>query len=210
MIRGMSGTDQGSVRRDPDEIALERYRYLLRTAPPDAIEAAHAEAFAALSPEQRRKALEGLAREIPEPELGDAQAAGDDPKALARVATRAEMLKPGTIERVFGGVPARGGLLGGLGFGGSFLSMLAGAFVGTTIANALFTDYGYPPGDPASGQDASDAGGEGEGEAGSESEGGSDSDAGGGEDSDAGDGGDFGGDGGGFGGDFGGDAGFDI
>jgi hypothetical protein len=190
MIRGMNGTDPRSDRRDPDEIALERYRYLLRTAPPDAIEAAHAEAFAALSPEQRRKVLEGLAREIPESELREAQATGDDPTALARVATRAEMLKPGTIERAYGGMPARGGLLGGIGFGGSFLSMLAGAFVGTSIANALFMDHGYPPGDPESSDAASDAGGE----SGSDSDVGSD-------DSDVG---------GGFGGDFGGDAGSDI
>lgn len=196
MIRGMNSTDPRSDRRDPEEIALERYRYLLRTAPPDAIEAAHAEAFAALSPEQRRKVLEGLAREIPESELREAQGAGDDPAALARVATRSEILKPGTMERAYGGMPARGGLLGGLGFGGSFLSMLAGAFVGTSIANALFQDHGYPPGDPESSDAASDA----EGESGSDSDVGSDSDAGGG----------FGGDGGGFGGDFGGDAGFDI
>ena len=32
--------------RSADEQAIERYRYLLRTAPPDQIEQAHAEAFA--------------------------------------------------------------------------------------------------------------------------------------------------------------------
>ena len=39
-----------------DELAIERYRYLLRTAPPESIEAVHAEAFAKLTPEQRQKA----------------------------------------------------------------------------------------------------------------------------------------------------------
>ncbi len=134
------------MARDSDELAIERYRYLLRTAPPEEIERAHAEAFAALTPEQRQKVIEGLASSAPESELA---AAGDDPQRLARVATRAEMSEPGTMERVYGQMPARGGFLGGLGFGGTFLNTLAGAFVGTAIASALFGSYGYPPGDPA-------------------------------------------------------------
>ncbi|RPH70124.1 MAG: hypothetical protein EHM78_12570, partial [Myxococcaceae bacterium] len=40
-----------------DEQAIERYRYLLRTAPPEALEEAHAEAFAGLTPEQRSEVL---------------------------------------------------------------------------------------------------------------------------------------------------------
>lgn len=191
----MYGSDTRRGARDPDEVAVERYRYLLSTAPPEDIERAHAEAFARLTPEQRRKVLEGLSREVPESELRDA---GDDPERLARVATRAEMRQPGTIERAFGDM--RTGPLGGFGFGGSFLSMLAGAFVGTSIANALFGSYGYPPGDPAA-SDASDQGSEGDG---GEGDGGDGSDGGGdgGWDSGGGDGGgDFGG------GDFGG---FDI
>jgi hypothetical protein len=175
------------MARDSDELAIERYRYLLRTAPPEEIERAHAEAFAALTPEQRRKVIEGLASTTPESELS---AAGDDPGRLARVATRAEMREPGTMERVYGQMPARGGVLGGLGFGGTFLNTLAGAFVGTTIANTLFDSYGYPPGDPGEGDAADGGGGDtGDGDSG---------DAG-----DAGDSGDFGG--GDFGGgDFGG------
>jgi len=134
------------MARDPDEIAIERYRYLLRTAPPDEIERAHAEAFASLTPDQRARVLDGLAEVTPEAEL---RAAGDDPDRLARLATRAEVREPGTMERVFGQVPARGGFLGGLGFGGTFLSTLAGAFVGTMIAQSLFGSFGYPTGDPA-------------------------------------------------------------
>ena len=43
-----------------DAQALERYRYLLRTAPPDAIEQVHAEAFATLTSEQRAQVLRDL------------------------------------------------------------------------------------------------------------------------------------------------------
>src|SRR5688500_19125245 len=82
-----------------DERALERYRYLLRTAPPEAIEQAHAEAFAQLTPAQRRLVLEGLNGDLPPGERADR----DDPQSLARMATRAELRRPGTLERTFGG-----------------------------------------------------------------------------------------------------------
>jgi hypothetical protein len=62
-----------------DEQAVERYRYLLRTAPPDAIEQAHAEAFAQLTPEQRRLVLEGLSETVPAQE----RTGRDDPRSLA-------------------------------------------------------------------------------------------------------------------------------
>ena len=88
-----------------DEQAVERYRYLLRTAPPEAIEQAHAEAFAQLTPEQRRLVLEGLSEDLPPQERADR----DDPQSLARMATRAELRQPGTLERTFGGIdPAAG------------------------------------------------------------------------------------------------------
>jgi hypothetical protein len=58
-----------------DEQALERYRYLVRTAPPEAIEQAHEEAFAKLTPEQRRMALRDLSAAVPE----DERPGGDDP-----------------------------------------------------------------------------------------------------------------------------------
>lgn len=123
---------------DADELAIARYRYLLRTAPPETLEAAHAEAFAQLTPEQRRRVLDGLAREVDPAEM---RTADDSPAGLARIATRAELRQPGTIERAFGN-ERRGGLFGGLfgggGAGGSFFGMLAGAFIGTSIANAMF------------------------------------------------------------------------
>ena len=46
-----------------DPRAIERYRYMLRTAPPDDIERAHAEAFAQLTPEQRATVLRELSRQ---------------------------------------------------------------------------------------------------------------------------------------------------
>jgi hypothetical protein len=81
-----------------DQQALDRYRYMLRTAPPDDVERAHEEAFAQLTPEQRQAVLRELAQVVPASEVG-----GDDPRSLARTATRAEMREPGTIERTFGG-----------------------------------------------------------------------------------------------------------
>lgn len=135
-----------------DQQAIERYRYMLRTAPPGDIERAHAEAFAQLTPDQRRVVLGELAGQVPRSEVP----ASDDPQSLARLATRAEMRQPGTMERTFSRVPA------GPGMGGIFLSTLAGAFVGTAIADAFFgnevagTDSAVADqsGSDSSGQDA--------------------------------------------------------
>ena len=179
------GRDQDTrQRRDPaasdDDRAIERYRYLLQTAPPEQIEQAHEEAFTQLTPEQRREVLEALAAETPDSERSTA----DDPRSLARMATRAEMRQPGTLERSFGG--GRGGVgMGGI-FGGSMLGSIAGVFIGTAIAQQMLADD--PGGDP--GADESAAG-----------EQGMESDHGGGFDGGSFGGGDFGGggfDGGGF------------
>jgi hypothetical protein len=160
-----------------DERAIERYRYMLRTAPPDDIERAHAEAFTQLTPEQRATVLRELSRQVPASEA----ATSDDPQSLARMATRAEMRQPGTMERTFAGVQ-------GPGLGGVFLSTLAGAFVGTAIAGAFFDN------DAGSGDSAQTDAGAADGDAGGEA---GDGDAGVG-DGGFGDFGDFGG------GDFGG------
>ncbi len=150
----------GGAARSEDEQALERYRYLVRTAPPERIEQAHEEAFAKLTPEQRRLALEQLTRSVPEHEA----AGGDDPRSLARMATRAEMREPGTVERAFGGGSAPAGMGGGVAVPllGSFVT----AFAGTLAAQALFSDLadgelidsfgdaGDPGGDVAGGDPA--------------------------------------------------------
>src|SRR5207244_2419553 len=103
--RGAS-TAPGASIVDGDEQAIARYRYLLKTAPPETIEQAHAEAFAALTPEQRRKLLQRLSEEMSETERAAVAAAGDSPGSLARAATRAEIRQPGAIERAFGGIGA--------------------------------------------------------------------------------------------------------
>ena len=126
-----------------DEQAIARYRYLLRTAPPEAIEQAHAEAFAQLTPDQRRHVLRELSAELPEAERNAALRGGDSPESLARVATRAELREPGTMERAFGGLSGTG--VGGAGFGsllaGSFLSSMAGSVLGTMIAQHFFNSH---------------------------------------------------------------------
>lgn len=133
--------------QDEDARAIERYRYLLKTAPPETIEQAHTEAFSRLTPEQRQMVLQELTQDLPENERTAAASAGDDPRALARTATRAEMRDPGTLERSFSRFsPAGGGIgMGGL-IGGTFLSSFAGIMIGTTVADAFFNDSGQDQG----------------------------------------------------------------
>jgi hypothetical protein len=179
-----------------DQQAIERYRYMLRTAPPDDIERAHADAFARLTPDQRRQVLDGLAGQVP---TGDVPQS-DDPQSLARMATRAEMRQPGTIERTFG---RAGPGYGGPGLGGMFFATLAGAFIGTAIADSFFNDN---PGAADAAAAGDQSGSDQMSDSGSSGEFGDSSDAGGA--GDVGDGG-FGEMGGGDLGDFGGgDIGF--
>lgn len=153
--------EPGRPQKTDDEAAIERYRYMLRTAPPDQVEQAHAEAFAKLTPEQRRQVLADLSAEVPPGE----RAQSDDPRSLARMATRAEMRQPGTMERTLG----RSG--GGMGMGGmiagGLLASVAGAFIGTAIADAMFDfdDSGEGAdsagaGDTEAAADTGDAGGD--------------------------------------------------
>ena len=139
---------------DADEQALRRYRYMLKTAPPETIEQAHEEAFAKLTPEQRAQALRELAAETPEEERSALAGGRDDPKSLARLATRAEMRRPGTLERTLGNTgrgPGMGGMMGGM--GGTIFASLAAGFVGSMIAQQFlgpmdaFDDEGEQSGD---------------------------------------------------------------
>jgi hypothetical protein len=129
-----------------DEQAIQRYRYLLRTAPPETIEQAHAEAFAQLTPEQRAQVLRELGAAVSPQERAALGPGQDDPQTLARLATRAEVRQPGTLERTFGGMGWGGGGMMGVGWGGSFLPALAGSLVGTMIAQQFFNSV-----DPALG-----------------------------------------------------------
>jgi hypothetical protein len=150
MLRRLfGGSDEPSpVRGQPlqseDARAVERYQYLLRTAPPDTLEEAHAEAFARLTPEQRHLVLQQLVAVSPEAKLLDASGR-DDARALARAATRAEMRHPGTLERSFSQASSPG--MGGAGLmAGNFMSTIAGVMVGSAIANAFFNDAGQAEG----------------------------------------------------------------
>ena len=146
---GRAEIPHGSAAGSADEQAIARYRYLIRTAPPEAIEQAHAEAFARLTPEQRRSVLDELAAELPAGEREAAARGGDQPGALARVATRAELRQPGSLERAFNRVGPAGGMgIGGM-LAGSFLGAMAGTVLGTAIANNFLDNS---PGDVA--QDA--------------------------------------------------------
>ncbi|MDN4638803.1 hypothetical protein QCD70_00960 [Agreia sp. PsM10] len=200
------GTPPGTVQdsrtsaRTEDDIAIERYRYLLRTAPPETIEQVHEEAFARLTPEQRAQLFAQLSSEAP---AGEAPRDESAP-ALAQAATRSELRNPGTLERSLS-APAQGGFGMGMGsmFAGSLLGSVAGIVVGSAIAQAFMPDLGAGE---ASGADASAADSAGA-DAGGADSGGADAsgaDAGGADGGGFGDfgGGDFGG------GDFGG--GFDF
>jgi hypothetical protein len=135
-----AGQDVASSGQSPDEQAISRYQYLLRTAPPETLEQAHAEAFAQLTPEQRRMALQQMAGSVPTAERAAAEQAGASPQALARLATRAEIRQPGALQRMFG--QAGGMSMGGL-MAGSLLASLAGTVIGSAIAREFFAGEGH-------------------------------------------------------------------
>jgi len=119
-----------------DAYALERYRYMLQTAPPETIEQAHAEAFRKLTTEQRRQVLAELADAAPQNEKGGIESTStDDPRAMARTATRAEIRQPGIMERTLGTAP-------GAGFGANLLGSFAAGFAGSMVANSFFSALG--------------------------------------------------------------------
>src|SRR5437764_15348696 len=97
-----AATSTNPIQGTADDPAIARYRYMLKTAPPETIEQAHAEAFAQLTPEQRRIVLQQMSEILPPAERALAERSGAQPEALARLATRAEIRQPGTMERMFG------------------------------------------------------------------------------------------------------------
>ena len=137
-----SPSSTGQRPPDADEQALQRYRYMLNTAPPETIEQAHEEAFAKLTPPQRAQVLGELAAKTPERERAALAGSGDDPKSLARLATRAEMRQPGVMERTFGGI-GRGS---GMGMAGPIFGSLVAGFVGSMVAQQFLDsmdDFGF-------------------------------------------------------------------
>jgi len=127
-------TRGAAPERSEDERAVERYRYLLRTAPPATIEQVHAEAFAKLTDQQRALIYEELSKGAGTGE----RPLSSEPATLARAATRAEMRQPGAMERVVGGGQA--GFMGaGLGttIAGSLLGSVAGYVIGSALVSAF-------------------------------------------------------------------------
>ncbi|TPW70069.1 hypothetical protein [Schumannella sp. 10F1B-5-1] len=214
--------------RSQDEIAIERYRYLLRTAPPETIEQVHREAFAKLTDEQRAMIYEELSRGAGTGE----RPLSSEPATLARAATRAEFRQPGSMERVMSGSAfgassaANAGGQGqygspgygqhpesqryvgqnaqqqrGPGMGAMIGSSLLGTVAGYVIGSALVS--AFLPWDGGAGDTASDSGDSGSGDSGSSDASGGDAGV---DTASADSGGDFGGGdfgGGDFGGDFG-------
>ncbi|CAM3278998.1 hypothetical protein OCAE111667_01405 [Occultella aeris] len=132
------GTAQHSATGSAeDRRAIERYEYLLRTAPTDQIELAHAEAFASLTHSQRQEIRARLFDVAPAADRPE----DDSAQTLARSATRTERRQPGALRRAFDDH--------GQGLGSSLLSSIAGAYVGTALAQAMFgvvLDGGAPVG----------------------------------------------------------------
>lgn len=146
---GMPSVDQAVASEDERTIA--RYRYLLRTAPPERLEEVHAEAFAQLSDDQRAKVLGRLSQDLPEGEAPRSE----DPRDLARAATRAEMRQPGYMGSAFAG-PGFGSMMAG-----SMLGTIAGFAIGGAIAGSLMGGYESSPEAGDVGEQTGDAGGEG-------------------------------------------------
>lgn len=137
-----------------DERALARYRYLVKTAPPEAIEQAHAEAFAQLTPAQRQQLLQEIGNALPPSDRALAGPANATPHGMARLVTRAEMRQPGTIERLFG--VGRSGGMGRI-VAGSLLGSLAGVVIGSVVGSALAQQFfADPAADLAAGAGAGD------------------------------------------------------
>lgn len=130
MIR-FGRTNSSNTPPSADEQALARYQYMLKTAPPETIEQAHTEAFAQLTPEQRRQVLHEMGDKVPAAERAMAEQGGASPQALARMATRAEIRQPGSLGSMMAG---------------SLLSSIAGAVIGSMIARHFFADPGAAAG----------------------------------------------------------------
>jgi hypothetical protein len=174
---------QQAPQRSEDEIAVERYQYLLRTAPPETIEQVHTEAFSKLTDEQRDLLFRQLTETVePSERPKDAQ-----PASLAQAATRAELREPGTLTRSFGNEQGsqRGMGMAGM-VGGSMLGTIAGFVIGSALVSAFLPMDGGATDASGAGDAGSEAGADGGG-----------GDTGGGDT-----GGDFGGGGGDFGGGF--------
>jgi hypothetical protein len=101
---------RGRAEDMDDHEVQQRYRQVLRNAPPEVIEDAHADAFAQLSPQERREMAQRLRQQAqmlddPYDDPYDRDEYDDDPRTLARMARRAEQRNPNILDQLFGGQP---------------------------------------------------------------------------------------------------------
>ncbi|MET0782109.1 MAG: hypothetical protein ABWZ16_11395 [Microbacterium sp.] len=160
---GEPARPSGRPPQSEDELAIERYRYLLRTAPPQTIEQVHAEAFSKLTEPQRQQVLAEISAGLPSSE----QPRSSNPQDLARAATRAEYMNPGFMERTLG--PQQGGRPGP-GMGAMIGSSILGTVVGYVIGSAIVSSFMAPAfaAEQGSGESGADSGADAGADAGSD------------------------------------------
>ncbi|GAA2088123.1 hypothetical protein GCM10009840_27880 [Pseudolysinimonas kribbensis] len=139
---GFSGAspDAGGAEPPEDAAAIERYRFVVRTAPSATIEQVHAEAFARLTDAQRAVIYEELSRGAGTGE----RPLSSEPATLARSVSRAQSRTPDALERVVGaGGPA-------------LLGAVAGYVVASPLVSAFLPWGGSATQDAGSGATAAD------------------------------------------------------
>ena len=84
-----------AAQPEEEDPVVRQYRYLLRTAPGDALEHAHGEALSAVSPEDRATVL----RTVQEQLVAGLRLDADDVPALSRLVALGERRSPGALLR---------------------------------------------------------------------------------------------------------------
>jgi hypothetical protein len=97
LFPGRRTSPSGEARPVTGPEAVARWRYLLLTAPPEALAGAHAEGLATLGSDARVELLQRLRGALSALEPGAVVPA--DPAVLVRAAARAERRSPGFLER---------------------------------------------------------------------------------------------------------------
>jgi hypothetical protein len=93
--RPAQGSAQGTPAPADEDPVVRQYRYLLRTAPGDALEHVHREALAELSPDDRFAVL----RTVQDQLVAGLRLEADDVPALSRLVVLGERRSPGALLR---------------------------------------------------------------------------------------------------------------
>jgi hypothetical protein len=123
-----------------DARAVADYERMLRTAPPDVLERAHAEAFEKLTPAQLDLLLERFTATASAIEERPADA---KPKSLAKWAAGAERRQPGAIARALGLDQSGAGLTTLVG------ASILDAIIWYSIASVAWNTWSSPGDDPS-------------------------------------------------------------